>query len=301
MTQTELNEALVRICEKDPPDLEEVKALLLAGADPNLTDERGESIFNTNNLFLEALYRCQGTPVETEKTAEQVKDVIRTMVAVGWDSKRFGQDTMDQFIFSTYDRFTFEMYRFMLQYELATTLEEYDYSLELIATEESFQRCSMEDPAMENLFYAIFEMVEAKMKGRDYRSIGLYDEAPGLRIDRIVYLSDTDTTRKRDSFVEFDADIGFVCGDKLLVLREGINILFMNDRLAESPHLEMPLLFGENIIGYTITDVSFSHRSVSNHGQPTIILSLDNGKLLKFTHNFGECPDKNYQCRFWVE
>ena len=88
-------------------------------------------------------------------------------------------------------------------------------------------------------------------------------------------------------------------------MRNGVNILFMNDRIAEYPQIDISTAFGKDAIGRRIKSISFDHKDVikgtTHYGQPIIIMELANGKKLKFTHNFGELPDKEAQSRFWIE
>lgn len=303
MTSTQLNEKLVLACNKAVPDLDEIKELIIAGADTNLVNEYGDNVFN--DIFLEVLYDIQDDAKKLPKTVEKIKEIISLMVDNGWDIKKFGLETMNQFLFSTYDPFTFELYRFMLQYDLTNNVQEYEKTLNRIGSEESYQRCCVHNTELENLFYAIYEMVEAKMKGGDYKSIEPYYGAEGLTIEKIVYFSETNTLVTKKDFTEYNADIGFVCGNKLLVLRDEVNILFMNDRILESPQIDILDAFGKDVIGRKIASVSFENKMVTRksteYAQQTIIITLTNGKKLKFTHNFGELPDNKRQSRFWVE
>ena len=227
------------------------------------------------------------------------------MVDNGWDIKKFGIEIMSNFKFTTYDRLTFEMFKFMLGYDLTDNPENYKKALDVVGTEESYQRCCEENHDLENLFYAIYEMILAKMEGRDYNSIELYYDAIDMRIDKVIYLDKNNTTVKKQNFTEYNADIGFVCGHKLLVLREGVNILFMNDRINEQPQIDFSADFGRDIVGKKIKSISFEHKEIvrgkTGYGQPTIIMELTNGRKLKFTHNFGELPNKKSQSRFWIE
>ena len=69
-------------------------------------------------------------------------------------------------------------------------------------------------------------------------------------------------------------------------------------------YVEIPNLFGDNIIGSRIVNVSFEHKEIvdgtTHYGQPTIVISLDSGKELKFTHNFGEHNGDKVQSSFVV-
>ena len=302
MTKQELDKQIVKACEEGYPDINKIQELILAGADTNqVCDEK--NIFD--RVFRRFLNARRQTPKRNYYKAKKVKETIQLMVAHGWDVKRFGMSVTNRFLFSTYDRNTFDLYRFMLQYDLAESPEDYDGVLEGIGTEESYLRCCEEDHETENLFYALYELVEAKMDGRNFESIEPYYDAVGMKIDRILYFDESDTTVQKETFTEYNADIGFVCGDKVLILRKGVHILFMNDRITETPQVDLSETFCADIIGQTIQSVSFGHKTVvkgtMHYGQPTIIIELSNGKKLKFSHNFGELPDREAQSRFWIE
>lgn len=303
MTNTELNEKLVVACDRAWPDLDEIRELVIAGADTNQLNRYGENIFES--AFVDILYHFRGDAKNLPHIVERIKTTIRLMIEKGWDVKKYGLSTMDQFKFSTYDVFTFDLYRFMLQYDLTDDSQDYEDVLEGIGTEESFQRCCENDHDLENLFYAIYEMVLAKQEGRNYTSIEPYYGATGLLIDKVLYFGDADSLIAKNGFTEYNADIGFVCGDKILVLRDSLNILFMNDRSEEVPQIDISAAFVNQTVGEKINSVSFNHRDVvkdtTHYGQPTIIIELTNGKRIHFTHNFGEMADKTFQSRFWIE
>lgn len=303
MKQTELDIKLVLACDKPIPDLGEIKELIIAGADTNQLNEYDENIFH--DVFLDALYNNCEDKNKTPIIVDQIKELIILMIAKGWDIKKFGLDVMDQFEFSTYDPFTFDLYRFMLQFDLTDDVKEYEKALEAVACEEAYQRCCMHNHELENLFYAIYEMIETKMKGQDYKSIEPYYDVVGMTIDEIIYFNDEVTLVEKQGVTEYNADIGFVCGNKLFVMCESVNILFMNNRIKEQPQVDISNTFGKEIIGQKIQSISFEHKDLIkgtiSYGQQIIILNLTNGKKIKFTHNFGELPDRNYQSRFWIE
>jgi len=303
MLKEDLDARLLLACDKPTPDLDEIRELIAAGADTNQLNKYGDNIFA--DVFLKVLYDVRDDAKKLFKIVEIIKEIISLMLDNGFNIKKFGLSTMSQFKFATYDHFTFDLYRFMLQYDLTDDPKEYEDILEGIGTEESYQRCCENNHDLENLFFAIYEMVEAKMAKRNYKSIELYYDAIGMTIDKILYFNGTDTLSKKKDFTEYNADIGFVCDNKLLVMRDGVNILFMNDRIVESPQLDISSVFGNNVIGTKIKSISFEHKDVikgtTYYGQPTIIITLANGKKLKFTHNFGELPDKQTQSRFWTE
>ncbi len=302
MFKAELDKELYLACTDYDHDLGKIKKLILAGADTNQTDRYGDSIFD--DVFMYALHAVDDDKQKLSETAERIKELIPIMISAGWNIKKFGVSVADQFTLSTYDRLTFDLFKFILQYDLTDDPKDYEEILEGVGTEESFQRCCEENHELENLFYSIYEIVEAKMEGRDYHSIELYYDAIGLTIDKVIYFDGEDTTAKKANFFEYNADIGFVCGNKLLILKKGVNILFMNDRFDDQPQIDFSSTL-QACIGTRIENISFEHKTVidgtTHYGQPTIIIELSNGKKMKFSHNFGELPDNQAQSRFWIE
>ncbi len=301
MNKTDLDKELLKACTDDSCDLDRINKLVLAGADTNQLNEFGKNIFC--DVFADALQEVYDEEEKIPATVEKIKEMLPIIIDAGWNIKKFGISAMNQFVFSTYDRFTFDLFKFILQYELTDDPKDYESTLECVGTEESFQRCCEENHKLENMFYAIFEMVQAKMEGRNHQSIDLYYAAIGLTIDKVIYFNNTDTTNEKPDFTEFYADIGFVCGNKLFVLRKSVNILFMNDRLKEQPQIDISSAFSD-CIGARIERISFNHNNVIDgtisYGQSTIIIELSNGKKLRITHNFGELPDRQSQPRFWI-
>ena len=171
MFKAELDNELLEACTGYNYDLDKIKKLVLAGADTNQLNKFGDNIFD--DVFLDTLYNSRDDIQKLSETVKKIKEIIPIMINTGWDIKKFGISTMNQFVFSTYDRFTFDLYKFMLQYDLTDNPKDYESALECVGGEESYQRCCEENHDLENLFYSIYEIVEAKMEGRDYQSISM--------------------------------------------------------------------------------------------------------------------------------
>ncbi len=295
MTKAELDKKIEEVCNTSYPDMEEIKKLILAGADMNRENKFGESIFR--DTFVDSLYRFYDYPsTEEEKKAgfNQVKDTIKFMLEHGWDGWEYGLDVMDSFFVSFYDIHVFDMFRFFLQFDW---YDDDAYKLLLLdALSEEHSQAEKGLGEGENVFYAIYEMIYARMDGRNYESIEPYHGAIGQIIDKVIYFAPSDTTVQREQFAEYYAEIGFVCGEKLLVLRDNTNILFMNDRLSEEPQTDISDLFGARVIGQTIQGISF------RHGDSLVTLELNNGTRLSFKYVCsGEYPDWEKQYYFWIE
>ena len=240
---------------------------------------------------------------EYDEIFNQVKNTVKTLINYSWDIQKYGLKVMHQFIYMSNQKLAFDLMKFFLEFNLGDDKSEYESLLEGIGTEESYQRCCENNHALENLFYTMYEIVNAKMENRSYKNIELYYNAVGMQIDKLLYLGKESLAPSKEGATEYNDDICFVCGEKILVIRECVNILFINDIINEE-YVEIPNLFGDNIIGSRIVNVSFEHKEIvegtTHYGQPTIVVSLDSGKKLKFTHNFGEHNGDKVQSSFVV-
>ncbi len=109
MTKQELDMKLVKVCESGYPDINKIQELILAGADTNQVHSSGRNIFD--RVFLRFLNTRRQTPKRNYYKAKKIKETIQLMVEHGWDVKRFGMSVMNRFLFATYDRNTFDLYR----------------------------------------------------------------------------------------------------------------------------------------------------------------------------------------------
>ena len=298
-----LNQKLIKAC--DDANLDEIQKLVISGANPNLLDDYGKSIFK--RVFIHALDRVvDETEISTEEYDEifnQVKNTVKTLINYGWDIQKYGLKVMHQFIYMSNQKLAFDLMKFFLEFNLGDDKSEYESLLDGIGTEESYQRCCENNHDSENLFYTMYEIVNAKMENRSYKNIELYYDAVGMKIDNLLYFGKESIVPSKAGATEYNDDICFVCGEKILVIRKYVNILFINDIINEE-YVEIPNLFGDNIIGSRIVNVSFEHKEIvdgtTHYGQPTIVISLDSGKELKFTHNFGEHNGDKVQSSFVV-
>lgn len=298
-----LNQKLIKAC--DDANLDEIQKMIISGANPNLLDKYGESIFE--HVFI---YAVDSVEDETEISAEEyneifnrVKNTVKTLVNYGWNIQKYGLRVMHQFIYMSNQKLAFDLMKFFLAFNLGDEKSEYESLLEGIGTEESYQRCCDNNHVLENILYTMYEIVNAKMENRSYKNIELYYDAIGMKIDKILYLGKESIVPSKAGATKYNDDICIVCGEKILVIRECVNILFIND-ITNEEYVEIPNLFGNNIIGSKIVDVSFEHKEIvdgiTHYGQPTIVVSLDSGKKLKFTHNFGEHNGDKVQSSFVV-
>lgn len=297
--QALLNSRLCDACKIS--DVDEILALIQAGADFEQYDEYGDYILGS--AFIDPLYEAQDKHIHEAELTEKIKSIIGEMVIRGWNVEKYGAAFMQQFEFASSSPYTYDLYRFLMQFDFEKTDHLYSDLLESIGIEESHERAVLHDHARENVLYTIYEMIDAKKKHLPHQHIHLYTDAIGKRIDNILYFSDKMIYTSNDRYTEFCGDIGFVCGNELLVICESINVLFMDHRINEVPHIKLSNELEETVLGEFIADISFDHNEVRRgktcYGQPIINIAMSNGKVIHFSHNFGDHSD-GVRSRYWI-
>ncbi len=305
---TELDIAFQEILTCLPHDFEKAKTLLSQGANINATDDYGDSI------IVQCLFSCADRPQECDDCEDDscfgcekrknhdLLKMVDFFIENGWDTVAYGLKTIGSLVHTTHDKQMFYAAKRILEQPLSEDTEAYEYALESIGTEESFQRCCEDCHEQENLYYAMYELVEARMKGKDFKGIFPYYEALGKQVNKIVYFADHIDFVETSRGTEYALDFGFICGNEVVLIGPHVNILLMNDLINEQLQIDVSAYFGDGIVGSCIADVLFEHKSVSsnqsNYGQPTVIVRFESGKEIRFTHNFGELPDNKAQARF---
>lgn len=303
-----LQKAFIKALQENPPNFEKAKQLLAQGVDINAADAYRSSILedcllNLSSFPPECDY-CENGCCKTceDQRRPQLIPIIDFFIENGWDTVAYGLNCIASLVHTTHDAQMFYAAKRILACPLSDSSEEFETALESIGTEESFQRCCEECHEEENLYYAMYEIVDAKMNGKPFEGIHPYYRALGKKIDKILYFAEKTDFLETPCGVEFGGDFGFVCGDEVVAVRSSINVLLMNDRIAEQPQTDISDIFGDGVVGATIVDISFAHQTKSRektyYGQPAVIIRLDSGKDLRFTHNFGELPDGATQARF---
>ena len=306
-----LEKAFLEAVTAVPPNFARARALLAEGCDINSVDSYGRTLLA--RAFFYALGDCSMSQDScngichtcSNKERGRILPIIDFFIENGWDTLGQGLSCLAALVHTTHDAEMFFSARRILSCHLPDDDGKYDVALKAIGTEESYQRCSEECHSQENLYYAMYELVAARRAGKSFEGIFPYYRALGRRIERIVFFSDSVEISTTSRGSEFSADIGFVCGGELLVLTSGINVLVMNDRLNEAPQIDASHIFGDGVIGATVVNIDFDHRAITKdrttYGQPTIEITLDNGKKLCFTHNFGEVLGGKTEPRFYTQ
>ena len=293
-----LEKAFISACKKIPLNYDEINGLIEQGVNVNETDEYGDSV-------AEDIFHFYPDVPNDGAGVSPIEEVADILIKAGLDTEKYALRCIEALIFSSDAKHSFYAMRRILSSKCPSNQEAYEEALEGTGTEESFQRCCEHNHEYENIYYAMCEMIWAKQQGLEHEKTDLYYSAIGMCVEKIVYFKDTVDTATEGEKTAFYADIGFVSGDRVLVLCHSINILFSDYRTNEQPQVDANDIFGATIVGKTIVDIYFDHKDIkkgkTNYGQPTINIKFDDGTIIKFTHNFGEVDDKLVTHTFEVE
>lgn len=283
-----LEDELLRLCEAAEPDWAGIKALIDRGADVNAQDEHGESILSDIISY------------RSENGAKTLR-LVNLFLESGFDAKALGLQAIHALVFSTYDRFIFHTAKQLICAGAAGAEADWKDLLDSIGGEESDQRCCDGNHACENMYYALYELVDRASKG-NYEDILVWHDCVGMTVDAVYADADTAPAIRPmwGRKYEMTGRIIFQCGGRSVVLEGNPNV-YGCDRIPEDK-LHHPVRLTKQLpfcIGATITDISFYHTTTENKKkrisfpQPHIVLTFDSGRQLHFTTNFGKVPKKN--------
>lgn len=310
MPLTTLEKEFVAACCEVPPNFEKAKELLPSGVDINGKGDYGESLVEQIVLgYPQESVRCIHCEAETCKGCPQndptyLPKVFEFLISNGWNVKENGCEVLRSLVFSTYSKEMFDTAKLICRAGIDWEHSPVEQALSTIGTEESYQRCKG-DHSLENLFYTYYELVEHARQHQPFAHIDTYHSAIGLTIDKIVVFGDNNGIGTDDlGRTTYAHDIGFVCGEKTVIIKKDINVLLMNDLQNMLPCIAANDFFGFPVCGRTISQITFANNKVIKgtvrYGQPTINLHLDDDTVISFTHNYGEMPKGEYIPRFTV-
>ena len=280
-----LEDELVRLCETDEPNWDAIKALIARGANVNAQDAAKAC------LLSEVIYYGS-------ESGEKTLQLVKLFLESGFDAKKFGLNVIGTLVFSTYDRYIFDAAKLMIRAGATGDEEQRKALLETIGGEESYQRCCDQDHACENIYYAMYELVDRAFKGK-HEEILVWHDCVGKVVDAVYADAKTAPAIKpmRGRKCEMVGRIIFQCGEHSVVLEGNPNV-YGCDRISEG-EMEHPMSLADRLpfcVGAKIADISFYHTEVEDkkkrcsYRQPHIMLTFDTGKCLHFTTNFGEVP-----------
>ncbi|MBQ7625296.1 MAG: hypothetical protein IJS65_08475 [Clostridia bacterium] len=239
-----------------------------AGANVNATDEYGESMLEY------ALTEFSKNRAET----------TGFFIDAGFDLSKYGARCLNQLIYSQPDRALFDSAKVILQSGVDLKGKTGEAFLEAVGTEESYQRCCCNAPAVENIFYAYYELLERYIKGKEWRRVSVWQDALGKTVDAVLlkragkqppYINDGEKRL-------FDGCLFFLHKDGTATVVEGNPNIFVAPapKAGGKETVDISASLG-GVSGEKITDISFKagRINVNGHIYPnnTVIISFSNG------------------------
>lgn len=335
MSFGKLENRLIDLLRTGAPDFEAAEELINQGANINAESRDGEE--NVLSEILLGYWQsyeiddndsiCNGCDIEycfdcehySEKGlnpqyGESMCKIIQFFLNHGFDVNknegRFGAQCLDALTFSTFDRYMIVATKLLFDAgaQNISPIPEGDTTpLSSIGIEASFQRTCKHDHLLANIFEATYQVYEAVENNRPYQGIDSYEKAIGNRILKVLAEKSGETPPIHGIYTTyfrrnncFKTNLYLVYeGGALVTTQYGdfwVNTILPNTNLVDVSK-RFPC-----IINSTITNITFSHRTVekysTNYGQPITILEMDSGAKLKFSINFGEVDDEDRAAYF---
>ena len=172
--------------------------------------------------------------------------------------------------------------------------------LDWVAVKESAADCVDDDHALSNLFYTLYEIMDASLKGESYEEIQYFDHCVGKCIERVWLCSEEDDLQ---GFFRMDTqckEYEHCFQDQLIMWCEGVPLCInrytdeiIDPRIPAKMKVQMDVseyfvdCIGSRIVSFSFDHVSFTKASTAYH-QPITMIHLDNGKSIRISTNSGE-------------
>ena len=183
---TEFDKSLINELESVPISRENVKTLIKYGADINAEDKYECLMENVIGYY----------PYEK---AEFLPEVVKVAIENGWNTAKQGLRVIRALVFSTGTKECFYAAKLILENGVNGTEGDFNDALETISTEESYQRCCDHNTEKENLYYAMYELVDATKQGKSIKEVEHFNSALGMTVDKIVCFGEENFIRKQSA------------------------------------------------------------------------------------------------------
>lgn len=333
----ELENQLIEAGKEYPPNYEKMRELLAVGANINAIstkEDPDESILSTIILgypddfnhpeICESCDKdgedpCTDCPVNFWKDYDgrYLPDLCRFFLQNGFDvhgsKDTFGGRCIMNLTWSSYDRYILDAAKTLLHAGANPNFESDDETLlSWVATKASAGRCVDEDHNIENLFEAMYSILEAASENRDFDSIEYFTAAIGRKVDRIEMYCESDQlsvfSMEEPEFQNencFNGTIILWCEGKALRINQWVDIMVDPTvaHVGEKVKVDMMHYFSD-CIGCELQKIDFDHevtiKGTTHYGRAVIHLHFSNGKCIHFSNNFGKTPKEKYAAFFVV-
>lgn len=232
-------------------------------------------------------------------SGKQMVELLQLFISSGLllaqDGGRAALECIYSITYSIYDRYMFDASKLLVNCGIVGSEDKWAQLLDRVGTEESYIRCCERDHALENIFYALYELLDRGRAGIK-QDILVWHDCIGLTIDGIYCEKGEEpyAARSETQKLYFDGKLFLKSGKYAVVLEGSPNIYgceLLADEANNRTQLEDPL---SHFIGSTITNICFHDTNVeketSEFRQPHITIAFDNGLGLHVSTNFGEVP-----------
>ena len=332
------DQQLIDACRKYPPDFIQIQQLLAQGADVN-----GASPWDPDDCVLSEIIKgypevselreayckscldedCEGCGLAIlEADGRYLPQIIQFFLEHGFDvtaeEGRRGAMCLQCLTWSSYDPYILDACRLLLNAGADPSLCPYSDPLNessvlsWVGTKASAARCCDHDHVTANLFETMYQIMDARIKGKNDALIEHFSICIGRQIDRVLLCADdrpmggvftslVPSSHPQNNFIN---TVVMDCGGKMLCVSRYVD-LYVDPHIIEntSEILDLAPHFAQ-CMGHTISGIDFSHRELQEgatlYDQPSIFLRLDNGKTLCFSINFGEVSETHRAAWFEV-
>ena len=330
----ELENQLIEAGKEYPPNYEKMRELLAAGANINATstkEDPDESILSTiilgypefdhpeicDSCDKDGEEPCADCPENFWKDYDgrYLPDLCRFFLQNGFDvhgsDNTFGSRCIMNLTWSSYDRYILDATKILLRAGANPDHEDEDGSLMgWVGTKASAGRCVDEDHNIENLFEAMYSILEAASEKREFDSIEYFSAAIGRKVDHIEMYCDSEQapvySMNEPEFQHencFNGTIVLWCEGKALRINQWTDIMIDPSvtQAAKKVRVDMKPYFAD-CIGCVLERIDFGHevtvKGSTRYSYAIIYLHFSNGKCIRFSNNFGKTPKEKYAAFF---
>lgn len=321
----ELSNKMIELFRSACPDFAAAEELIKKGVDLNAegTDEDEnllsvilrEYAFSSYDVRDEGLGYC-GDDYDFEAnyfnffSGPTMCRIIRFFLDHGFDvtknNGRYGSQCLIALAFSCYDRYMIEAAKMLLDAGAKDgSIEQSidgDTPILYVIGESDFQS-NEGNHSLANKYDTIHQIYQAVEDKRPYSGIDSCDSALGKKITMV--LAESDGTRPVFSPLSYEAfqkepcftqKLYFVYDGGALVINSDVE-LWTDTFLPKTGLMDVSRAF-HGVIGSTIEEISFAKRGYQKdkitYGQPIAILTMDSGRKILFSHNFGEVKEEDF-------
>jgi len=334
----ELGNELIDACRDYPPDFSRIKELLDLGIDLNMSsaEENDENMLSEiikgypDVRELQEIYcsQCEDEDCDAcslnfpDADGRYLPQIIKLFLDYGFDcSRNEGKEGEKCFInltWSSYDRYILDAAKIFLQAGVNPEGNPYDDGsenlMEWVATKESAADCVGNNHEEANLFFTLYEIMDAYLNNEEYLNIDYFDKCIGKRIDRVMLCGGKESLSGVYDY-SYNGKIYKNCfADNIVIWCEEMP-LCINDKQDMYVDPRVPKKSKSNIIvdehfadciGVAITgfefhiDNLFIEENKLNYIRPITLIHLNNGNTIRFAINYGEVPHDDTATYFEV-